>query len=104
MIHYDIYTYHKILNYIFTQRNLNVRQDRWLELVKDYDCDIHYHPGKANKVANALSWKNTRTLMSLRALPLELAKEIRNMGLEIIVASLSALIIQPILYDRIKEG
>ena len=43
----DIYTDHKSLKYIFTQKELNMRQRRWLELIKDYDCSIHYHPGKA---------------------------------------------------------
>jgi hypothetical protein len=51
----DIYTDHKSLKYIFTQKELNLRQRRWLELIKDYDLSIHYHPGKANVVANALS-------------------------------------------------
>ena len=51
----DIYTDHKSLKYIFTQNELNMRQRRWLELVKDYDLEIHYHPGKANVVADALS-------------------------------------------------
>ena len=51
----EIYTDHKSLKYIFTQLELNLRQRRWLELVKDYDVGIHYHPGKANVVADALS-------------------------------------------------
>jgi hypothetical protein len=46
---------HKSLKYIFTQSNLNLRQRRWLELIKDYDLGINYHPGKANVVADALS-------------------------------------------------
>ena len=53
----DIYTDHKSLKYIFDQRDLNLRQIRWLELLKDYDCIILYHPGKANVVADALSRK-----------------------------------------------
>ncbi|CAA0810269.1 Uncharacterized mitochondrial protein AtMg00860, partial [Striga hermonthica] len=51
----EIFTDHKSLKYIFTQKELNMRQRRWLELVKDYDCTISYHPGKANVVADALS-------------------------------------------------
>jgi hypothetical protein len=43
------------LKYIFTQSDLNLRQRRWLELIKDYNLEIHYHPGKANMVADALS-------------------------------------------------
>ena len=41
----DIYTDHKILKYFFTQEDLNMRQRRWLELIKDYNLEIHYHPG-----------------------------------------------------------
>ncbi|KAK1422572.1 hypothetical protein QVD17_17855 [Tagetes erecta] len=54
-----IYTDHKSLKYFFDQKELNMRQRRWLELVKDYDCEILYHPGKANVVADALSRKET---------------------------------------------
>ncbi|KAL4026010.1 hypothetical protein IC575_014417 [Cucumis melo] len=51
----QIFTDHKSLKYFFTQRELNMRQRRWLELVKDYDCEILYHPGKENVVADAIS-------------------------------------------------
>ncbi|KAL5543368.1 hypothetical protein UlMin_007152 [Ulmus minor] len=54
-VHCQIFTDHKSLKYFFTQKELNMRQRRWLELVKDYDCEILYHPGKANKVADALT-------------------------------------------------
>jgi hypothetical protein len=54
----EVYTDHKSLKYIFTQPDLNLRQRRWLELVKDYNLEIHYHPGKANVVADALSRKS----------------------------------------------
>jgi hypothetical protein len=52
-----IYTDHKSLKYIFTQPDLNMRQQRWLELIKDYELEVHYHPGKANIVADVLSHK-----------------------------------------------
>jgi hypothetical protein len=55
MVH--IYTDHKSLKYIFTQPDLNMRQRRWLELIKDYELEVHYHPGKANVVADMLSHK-----------------------------------------------
>ena len=49
---------HKSLKYSFTQSELNMRQRRWLELIKDYNLEVHYHPGKANVVADALSQKS----------------------------------------------
>jgi hypothetical protein len=52
-----IYTDHKSLKYIFTQLDLNMRQQRWLELIKDYELEVHNHPGKPNVIADALSCK-----------------------------------------------
>jgi hypothetical protein len=52
-----IYTDNKRLKYIFTQPDLNMRQRRWLELTKEYELEVHYHPGEANVVADALSRK-----------------------------------------------
>ena len=60
-----IYTDHKSLKYLLKQKELNLRQRRWLELFKDYDCIINYHPRKANVVADALSRK-TVVAMSLQ--------------------------------------
>ncbi len=54
----EIYTDYKSLKYIFQQRDLNLRQRRWMELLKDCNCTIQYHLGKANIVANALREKN----------------------------------------------
>ena len=62
-----IYTDHKSLNFLPSQRELNLRQHRWMELIKDYDCVIDYHPGKANVVADALSRKTMQTLRALNA-------------------------------------
>jgi hypothetical protein len=56
----EIYSDHKSLKYIFTQMDLNLRQRRWLELIKDYDLQIIYHPSKANVVVDALSRKKYR--------------------------------------------
>jgi hypothetical protein len=53
-----IYTDYKSLKYLFTQSDLNMRQQRWLELIKDYGLEVHYHLGKANVVADALYRKH----------------------------------------------
>ncbi|KAL5546021.1 hypothetical protein UlMin_005708 [Ulmus minor] len=98
----QIFTDHKSLKYIFTQKELNMRQRRWLELVKDYDCEILYHPGKANCVADALSRKSTTTVMSIRKMPEMLQKDIQKLEMEVIVGKLSTLTLQPMVFDGIK--
>ncbi|KAK1424176.1 hypothetical protein QVD17_19496 [Tagetes erecta] len=62
-----LYTDHKSLKYFFEQKDLNMRQRRWLELIKDYDCEIHYHLGKANVVADALSRKEKHEPIRVKA-------------------------------------
>ena len=56
---------HKSVKYLPSQRELNLRQRRWMELIKDYDCVIDYHPGKTNVVADALRRKSVQTLRAL---------------------------------------
>ena len=53
----EVYTDHRSLQYVFTRKDLNLRQRRWMELLKEYDITILYHPGKANVVADAFSRK-----------------------------------------------
>ncbi|GJS54201.1 putative reverse transcriptase domain-containing protein [Tanacetum coccineum] len=76
-----VFTDHKSLQHILDQKDLNMRQRRWLELLSDYDCEIRYHPGKANVVADALSRKE-REPLRVRALVmtigLDLPKQILN--------------------------
>jgi hypothetical protein len=62
-----IYTDHKSLKYIFTQPDLNMRQWRWLEIIKDYELEVHYHPGKANVVADAISHKHRCNHLSVQS-------------------------------------
>jgi hypothetical protein len=71
----QVYTDHKSLKYIFTQKDLNLRQHRWLELIKDYDLEIHYHPGKANLVADALSRKDHVHSAIVAQLPDEIVED-----------------------------
>jgi hypothetical protein len=61
-----LYTDHKSLKYIFTQSELNMRHKRRLELIKDYDLEIHYHPRKANVVADALCHKTFCHCLTVR--------------------------------------
>jgi ribonuclease HI len=77
----QIYTDHKSLKYIFTQKDLNLRQRRWLELIKDYDLEIQYHPGKANLVADALSRKGQANMALTFQLPEELMEEFEKLNL-----------------------
>nr|GFA41303.1 retrotransposon protein, putative, Ty3-gypsy subclass [Tanacetum cinerariifolium] len=63
-----VFTDHKSLQHILDQKELNMRQRRWLELLSDYDCDIHYHSGKANVLADALSRKEREPPLRVRAL------------------------------------
>ncbi|XP_078148594.1 uncharacterized protein LOC144544050 [Carex rostrata] len=79
----QIFTDHKSLKYIFTQKKLNLRQRRWLELMKDYDLDIQYHAGKANVVADALSRKNQVNLASLVTRESHLIEEMWRMNLHV---------------------
>ncbi|GJQ97507.1 putative reverse transcriptase domain-containing protein [Tanacetum coccineum] len=77
-----VFTDHKSLQHILNQKELNMRQRRWLELLSDYDCEIRYHPGKANIVADALSRKERDQPLRVRALvmtiDLDLPKQILN--------------------------
>ena len=54
-VHVDVFTDNKILQYVFTQKELNIRHRRWLEFLKDYDMSVHYNSSKENVVADALS-------------------------------------------------
>ncbi|GKC46746.1 putative reverse transcriptase domain-containing protein [Tanacetum coccineum] len=77
-----VFNDHKSLQYILNQKDLNLRQQRWIELLSDYDCEIRYHPGKANVVADALSQKERNKPLSVRALMMTvhnyLPKQIRE--------------------------
>jgi hypothetical protein len=98
----NIYTDHKSLKYIFTQADLNMRQRRWLELIKDYDLEVHYHPGKANVVADTLSHKAHCHCSSVEIFSETLCYQMRNLNLEIIPqGSLNLISIESTLQDRI---
>ena len=79
----EIFTNHKSLKYLFTQKELNMRQRRWLELLKDYDLTISYHPGKANVVADALSRKSAGNLVALLTTQKHILEDLRKMRIEV---------------------
>ena len=97
---FQIFTDHKSLKYLLSQKELNMKQRRWLELRKDYDCTIEYHPGKANVVANALSRKVSGRVANFLAL--------REMNVKLQVSPggvlLATLKIRHVLHERIREA
>ncbi|GJR17244.1 putative reverse transcriptase domain-containing protein [Tanacetum coccineum] len=77
-----IYTDHQSLQYIFDQKDLNMRQRRWIELLSDYECEIKYHPGKANVVADALSRKERLKPRRVRAMSITIHSGLKTKILE----------------------
>jgi hypothetical protein len=80
----ELYTDHKRLKYIFRQLNLNLRQRRWLELIKYYDLGINYRPGKANVVADVLSRRSHVSQLVVDSMPFELCEEFDMLNLRIV--------------------
>ena len=78
-----IFTDHKSLKYLLTQKKLNLRQRRWLGLIKDYELIIEYHPGKANVVTDALSRKSSATLAYLRIVYVPLLIEMKDLRINL---------------------
>ena len=100
--HCNIYTDHKSLKYIFTQADLNIRQRRWLELIKDYDLEVHYHPSKANVVADALSRKSHCHCAEAELFNKTLCDEMRKLNLEMVPhSSLNHVAMESTLQDSI---
>ena len=100
-----IYTDHKSLKYIFTQSDLNLRQRRWLELIKDYDVGINYHPEKANVVADALSQKCHCSALMVQDPHPQLCEEMARLNLSIVSSfEAVAMEVDSTLEKDIREG
>jgi hypothetical protein len=100
--HCNIYIDHKSLKYIFTQADLNMRQRRWLELIKDYDLEVHYHPGKANVVADALSQKAQCNCVIMDSKIATLCDELCKLNIEVVsLGTLSYISVEPTLHEKI---
>jgi ribonuclease HI len=100
----EIYSDHKSLKYIFTQNDMNLRQRRWLELIKDYDLGINYHLEKANVVADALSHKKYCKATFARWIQPELQREIKYFNLGMVNESKVTMEVEPTLEAEIREG
>ena len=104
---YRIFMDHKSLQYLFTQKELNMRQRRWIELIKYYECTFEYHLGKANVVANALSRRPMSSLSHLRVVHLPQLIESKTLGVRLELTDSGALLptfhVRPVLIDRIRE-
>jgi hypothetical protein len=105
----ELYTDHKSLKYIFTQANLNLSQRRWLELIKDYDLGINYHPTKANVVADTLSRRSHVSQLVVDSMQFELCEEFDKLNLRIIVnteameTEVGSSLLQEIQRGRLKD-
>jgi hypothetical protein len=87
---------------MFTQADLNMQQQRWLELIKDYDLEVHYHPGKANVVADSFNRKAHCNYLIVESYNGTLCEELRKLALEIIrQGELNSISIKATLYDKI---
>ena len=102
----EIYIDRKHLKYIYTQKKLNLRQQRWLELMKDYNIDIQYHLGKANIVVNALIQKTTGKLNVLITEQRCLQKKMEELELEVVTCGIeglcAAIVVEPTIWEEIK--
>ena len=81
-LQFQVFSDHKSLKYLFDQKELNMRQRRWMEYLKDYDFELLYHPGKANVVADALSRKRVH-MSAMMMKELELIEKLQDMNLNL---------------------
>ena len=104
----QIFIDHKSLKYILSQKELNLRQRRWIELLKDYDFTIEYHLRKANIVVDALSRKSSSNLSHIHSMRIPLLLELRALNVELAQGEKGALLatlkVRPVFIDRVREA
>ena len=104
---FEVYSDHKSLKYIFTQQDLNMRQRRWMEFLEDYDFTLHYHPGKANVVVDALSRKSRGEFASIASREWRMLETVRQFELqysEQAQGTLGSFVATPSLLSRVIES
>ena len=104
---FEVFSDHKSLKYIFTQRDLNMRQRRWMEFLEDYDFTLHYHPGKTNVVVDALSRKSQGVLASIASrewMMLEIVGQFKLQYDEQAQDTLGSMMATPSLLSRVIES
>ena len=104
---FEVFSYHKSLKYIFTQRDLNMRQSKWMEYLEDYDFTLHYHPGKENVVADVLSWKSRGVLTSVVSREWQVLEIVGQFGLQYrdqAQSILGSLVAMPSFLSRVIES
>nr|GFA60417.1 reverse transcriptase domain-containing protein [Tanacetum cinerariifolium] len=101
-----VFTDHKSLQYILDQKEINMRQRRWIKILSDYDCEIHYHMGKENVIADALSRKEREKPLRVRSLVLTDHKDLMHQVLEAQVKSLKEGNVQKedLTRDRVRQA
>ena len=104
---FEVFWDHKSLKYIFTQRDLNMRQRGWMEYLEDYDFTLHYHPNKENMVADALSRKSWGVLASITSREWKMLVPVEQFGLHYKGQDqgvLGSLVATPSLLSRVIES
>src|ERR1700733_323156 len=105
---FEVFSDHKSLKYIFTQKDLNLRQRRWIEYLEDYDFSLLYHPGKADVVADALSRKSMGSVAALNCYRWKLRQELQKyelvVNLERESAYLYNLVVRPSVHQKVIDA
>ena len=104
---FEVFSDYKSLKYIFTQRDLNMRQRKWMKYLEDYDFTLHYHPGKANVVVDALSRKSWGVLASVASREWQMLKTMGQFRLQYsdqAQGELGSLVATPSLLRRVIES